>query len=713
MVWVIAGLNKKRPGLSIRSKLLLVSAVLFVLPWAGGQYIQDMENYLRKAQQDRLLARAQLVAAVLDEQQDIFQPRGYRPAQSGADETPAYSSHLYVRPLKRPIQLDGYLDDWLDFSSRAQSMDSPWPSSISYRYFIGSYGKHLYLVFDVRDDVRVYRQPGHLSVVKNDHLHLVLRDREGQLQHYIIATLAPGWVNAQRVEMQQEEWRVVAPEYRIKGEWQESAEGYTLEIRIPLSLIGDQLSFFIADVDDVEKTEDIHLLGNAPSLDRPGSIIVSSPAMEALLRKVQRPASRTWVIDGYFRVLGVVGDIKQRVEDGEQRVGLLRGAVRFIYHLLLKQPAEDFTDELSEASYLQNPAVKSALQGRAATSWRDTPDKRVRILTAAWPIRKADKTLGVVAIEETSNAILILQNRAMEKLINLSVLTFLVTVIVLLGYATYLSLRILRLRNQIEKAISPEGRIKGQLSRSSAADEIGDLSRSFADMLERLAEYNRYLEGMAGRLSHELRTPITVVRSSLENLQSTRTTEEKQTYLQRASEGVERLSNILSRMSEASRLEQTLQSEKPGLIDLCQLVENCVSGYRLAYAEVDFEIENTVRGHCRIHASAELIAQMLDKLIANAVDFHLPKTAVCLKLSETEKQIRLSVQNQGPPLPEQMRNNLFESMVSVRSKRGEEPHLGLGLYIVKLIAEFHQAELRAENLHNNRGVEITILFAEA
>ena len=87
-------------------------------------------------------------------------------------------------------------------------------------------------------------------------------------------------------------------------------------------------------------------------------------------------------------------------------------------------------------------------------------------------------------------------------------------------YATWLSSRIRRLRDDAERAIDANGRVRRIAAGSTAGDEIGDLSRSFSGVLSRLADYASYREQLASRLSHELRTPIAVVRSSLDNLQA-------------------------------------------------------------------------------------------------------------------------------------------------------------------------------------------------
>ena len=101
----------------------------------------------------------------------------------------------------------------------------------------------------------------------------------------------------------------------------------------------------------------------------------------------------------------------------------------------------------------------------------------------------------------------------------------------------------------------------------------------------------------------------------------------------------------------------------------------------------------------------------LDKLFANAGDFRVPGTAIELMLLVTDDHWLLRVSNQGPPLPESMRDNLFQSMVSVRARREEgTPHLGLGLYIARLITEFHGGRIDADNLPAGAGVSFSMRF---
>lgn len=288
---------------------------------------------------------------------------------------------------------------------------------------------------------------------------------------------------------------------------------------------------------------------------------------------------------------------------------------------------------------------------------------------------------------------------------------FLIAVLGLLLFASRLSWRIRKLSREAEAAIDAKGRVTGALKSSAGSrDEIGDLSRSFSSILDRLGQYTHYLENMASRLSHELRTPVAVVRSSLDNLAMEPLPDPAKVYMERAQEGINRLNKILTRMTEARRLEQLLQSAERERFDLAQVVNGCVEGYRAAYPDVSFNAR-IPQGPIEVHGVPDLVAQLLDKLVSNAVDFHTPDSAVDIALTTDGQQALLTISNEGPPLPAEMEGQLFRSMVSVRPQHdAAEPHLGFGLYIARLIAEFHGGEVAAINRADGRGVLVSARF---
>jgi signal transduction histidine kinase len=232
-------------------------------------------------------------------------------------------------------------------------------------------------------------------------------------------------------------------------------------------------------------------------------------------------------------------------------------------------------------------------------------------------------------------------------------------------------------------------------------------------MLERLSQYTAYLEKLAGRLTHELRTPIAVVRSSLDNLRLQALAPDSAVYVARAEDGLNRLETILTRMAEATRLEQAVRAGERELFDAKAILAGCVSGYAAAYPTRRFDLSMPAP-NVFLRGSPDLFAQMLDKLAANAAEFATDGTPIEIALERAGDEAVLRFTNAGPPLPAEMEGRLFESMVSVRGGRaGGAPHLGLGLYIVRLVAEFHGGRATAANRADGGGVVIELRFPVA
>jgi dedicated sortase system histidine kinase len=421
-----------------------------------------------------------------------------------------------------------------------------------------------------------------------------------------------------------------------------------------------------------------------------------------ILHGVERTTSRIWVVTRDLRVLALAGTLKRG--EPPQETLTQRALGRLIPH-----PTEDFDDALRDDVLATGREISGALTGTPGVRLRNTPDGKAVVISAAHPIWNGDEVVGAVVVEESTNPILSVRSVALERLLVLTLAVFAVAAAVLIGFATRLTTRIRRLRDEAENAIDARGRIAHLVTAQNSGDELGDLSRSFSAMLGKLSQHHAYLESMASRLSHELRTPIAVVRSSLENLKLAPA--DARVYIERAEEGLKRLGTILTRMSEATRLEQGLASVERERFDLAAVVSGCVEGYRLAYPGQSFELA-LPRDAAIASGSPDLAAQLLDKLVANAVDFSSAGEPIRVSLSVADGAALLSVENQGLPLPESMRGKLFDSMVSLRGRdaRTGEPHLGLGLYVARLIAEFHEGAIRAENLASGSGVAVTATF---
>ena len=428
---------------------------------------------------------------------------------------------------------------------------------------------------------------------------------------------------------------------------------------------------------------------------------VAAPELEQILQGLTRTTARIRVVDRDLGILAHAGSLKRPPDDAEHGSWLDP-----LLALFLARPTEDFVDDGGSGSVPARREIVAALDGIPATGRRNTADARAVVVAAAHPIWVGDRVRGVVLVEETTNAVLAERNRAFERLFSIVVAIVLVGSLALTIYATWLSSRIRRLARDAEGAIDRDGRVRGPLPGSDARDEIGDLARSYSGVLARLAGYASYREQLASRLAHELRTPLAVVRSSLDNLAATPPPAEPRPYVERAQHGLDRLAAILARMTEAARLEEALDDAERERFDLRDVVAGCVEGYRSAYPLRPFAYQASGEPLV-VEGVPEIVAQMLDKLVENAVDF-ATGGAIEVAVARDGDQARLTVADEGPPLPAGDAERLFEPLVSVRAQESRAPHLGLGLAIVRIVATRHRGSVRAENRDDGRGVRIVV-----
>ncbi len=697
----------------IRAKLLLVALTLLAVPWVGLSFVQEMERFLRQGLEQSVAATAQAVATALHDRPQLFEPQ---PGHASPWNEPG---DLYLFALLAPIDVDATANGW-PASIVAHTYTPPLgtepASAAALKLRIGQYGTYVYALLEVTDAQVNYRGPQQAFIAQADHIEFALTTPEGEFKRFAVSPLRPGSGVAYKLQYQDGQLMLAQPEPRISAVWRETARGYNVELAIPLSLLGEKLAFGVADVAQPESG--VSTWAATSPLDQRegmGRLIVPSPEIQQVVQGLGRATSRIRVVDKSQRVIAEVGSLKRARQAlaPSARPTLIERieahTLRPLYARILKQPTDDFTDDSARTTRIETQELESALHGVPQTTRRATMDKHAVIVSSAYPIWVKDQVIGAAVVEETTNAMLTIRNQALEKLFTSVLAVFFIVTLVLLLFASRLSYRIRKLRDEAEAAIDAKGRIVGGLKQSARVnDELGDLSRGFSSVLERLGQYNHYLENMASRLSHELRTPIAVVRSSLDNLAQQAVPNEAKVYMARAQEGVQRLTTILTRMTEARQLEQVLQSAERERFDLTQVVAGCVDGYRSAYPGATFNLRIPSEPIV-LHGVPDLIAQMLDKLVSNAVDFHRADSSIDIAVARDAQHAVLTVSNEGPPLPAEMAEQLFQSMVSMRPHNtGSEPHLGFGLYIVRLIAEYHGGEVRAENRKDGAGVIVTV-----
>ncbi len=658
--------------MKLRSKLLLITLSFLLLPWAGWQWLRQMETLLREGQEQALLASAEALA---------------RAVAARPGDLPEQGPSLFVQTHARAPTLDGRFGDWSGLASRGfRGGDGVERLGLA----LGRVDDALFLRVEVTASHGQRADAAWPRAALSDHLQLAMDGTFGALQ-LRLANAADG---ALRVISDD---GTAAP-ITLHGVWRDTPTGYAVELQLPQGLLPERLGLQVQLTAHGDQSVSIGTASESPLLLWP--LLRRSDRLARPLLPLLPSDMRARLVAAEGWVLAEAGDLPESTSNSD-----LPWWRRELYQQLLYANDPWTLDDL-DAPRSDRAEVWQALSGVPATAWRRDREASRLILAAAVPIVGAAGVRGALLLEREHQTLL-LMDRGLGGLIGSTLLVLLGAGGVLLLFASRLSWRIGRLRNAAENALERDGSLRS-FPRSTDGDEIGDLSRSFARLLDEVAANQDYLRSLAGKLSHELNTPLAIVRGALDNIAPQSLSSDASACVQRARSGSDRLAAIVRAMSEASRIEQAIASAETEDFDLSRLLRDCASNHADLLAPRRFELR-LPDGPVAICGAPELIAQALDKLIDNARSFTPTDGWVRLSLHLHGDVARIAVANQGPLLPVTMRGRLFESMVSLRpAQRSDGVHLGFGLYLVRLVADLHRGSATAEDLLDGSGVEFAL-----
>ncbi|ROQ44873.1 dedicated sortase system histidine kinase [Marinobacter sp. 3-2] len=656
--------------MNLKRQLFVASLLMLLIPWAGLQFVLELDDALRQQARQQLQAQAERLAATAGDQ--IIGTPVVRPGE------PA----IYVEPFAGNLNLDGYADDWPGYDEANQTRNwqrvtSGKAGETALQWQAATDRRNLYLLIRVSHRQPVFFNPGSPEQA-HDRLRLWLEPSGGNLaqesgrQSWLLRTPAPGQLYGLEEKGGQ-------PDYRLSGFLQGAGDGWQLELKLPMPVDRSRLGFAALWGSD-------QVTGVSTSVDPLPVLVSRNLALERQLEPQLNPGQQArlvepagWVIARQQADSAVTApefDSLSPVQVIEKiSLNALRGLVR------LYQP---------EPTSIETDTNRVDVEALPETSLVRHEDDSVWLLTTREVF--GGRTL---ILEKSLDQLLTLSGSALGSVIARSTLIIVALTLVLLGYASWLSWRITRLQRAVSASIDEDGRITGRVPDARSKDELGQLQRHFSLMVDRLHGYNRYLESFSRRLSHELKTPVAVVRSSLENLNHSDSEEERRQYIERAASATERLRQILHGMSEAARLEQSLDHADKEQFDLAEVAAEATAAYQALDSSHQIRYSGPQTG-CKITGSPELMVQLLDKLVDNARDFTPQDGLIQVGLKTTSEGLCLSVFNEGSTLPEDTTTDIFSPFVSMRDGQ-EQGHLGQGLLIVNLIADYHGAHVEARN----------------
>ena len=664
--------------MSLRFKLLLVALSTLALPWAGWQFVRQTEVLLREGREQALLASARMLASAL-----VARGLALPPGDA-----------LHVHALDESVVVDGYGDDWAVVRAHMQPLGPP-ADPARLQGVLGEARNGMHLFLDVRDATRTRVDPASPRAPDGDHVVLLL-EQEGEARSYRLSGAAPGTFRTRAREP-----GTVWPE-ELEGALQEDGSGYRIELRLPRAGTSTSRRIGLAMHDAARPGDDI--VARARALEREDATLARE------LAPLVPAHARVRILSAQAHLLAAAGTL-DLADAGATSPGWFASLV---YRVLIAPRLDGSPGLAQDSPRIDEREVRAALAGTPTTSWRAADAGGGVVLAAAVPIEDATGARGVLLFEQADAAVPALARRALTGLALATLSALVVAALVLLAFGATLSWRIRRLRDAAERAVRTSGRLDGPMPLADSRDELGDLARSFARLVDEVRSYTDYLRSLASKLSHELNTPLAIVKSSLDNLEHEPLTESARAYLARARQGAERLGAIVRAMSEANRIERAIASAEAEDFDLRALVQACGEGYRVIAQPRRLDV-TAPAGAVPMHGAPELVAQALDKLFDNACSFTPAEGRIALSLELRDREASIRVTNSGPPLQAAMQDRLFDSLVSLRERAaqrdGAVPHLGLGLYVVRLVAELHRGRASAANLADGSGVAFTITLA--
>ncbi len=423
-------------------------------------------------------------------------------------------------------------------------------------------------------------------------------------------------------------------------------------------------------------------------------------------------------IEPIIEIAHPVHQAKRKLESVE----LLKNTALWIVSLL---PREEnlpvFLGVQTDKGYNYSDVREAKRKNLSMSAWRDTRGEI--ILTAAMPIMKHnDELVGVVMLINNGEDIKQELGDVWFNILNVFLLTLLITILL----SIYLSGVIARPLRKLARAAENvrKGKIKDTdiPDMSDRHDEIGELSLVLRDMTHALWERMDTIEAFAADVAHEIKNPLTSLKSAVETARVVKKKEDLEKLLDVIRHDVDRLDRLITDISSASKLDAELSREAFDVVDLKDILARLSDAYRgpLERHEVLGGNENSVlkdgvvislklpkQGDIFVQGSEGRLFQVFQNILENALSFSKLKSKVDVVVSVKANRVTITIQDEGPGIPEGKLKDIFERFYSERPHHEEYGrHSGLGLSICKQIITAHAGVIYAEN-RKGRNDDIT------
>lgn len=350
--------------------------------------------------------------------------------------------------------------------------------------------------------------------------------------------------------------------------------------------------------------------------------------------------------------------------------------------------------------------------GEGPVKTRRVTEDGKQVVSVSIPIQHVSEVLGVLTLEASDVDAIIARERA--ALVPFILIAIGVTLLSSLLLSILVAQPMLRLAEAADRVRLSRARSISMPDLSRREDEIGDLSRALEGMTDTLSQRMDAIERFAADVAHEIRNPLTSIRSAVETLELVKDPKARERLMGILKQDVSRLDRLIGDISNASRLDAELSREHPRRIDLGRLLGDIVAVYDASRKTGEATVRLVVPAEpVTVSGREGPLGQVFRNLVDNARSFSSPGGEVLVSLEAIKGEAVLRVEDDGPGIPPENLETVFERFYTSRPKgQAFGGNSGLGLSIARQIVEAHGGRIGAENRPEG-GARFTVLLPEA
>jgi two-component system, OmpR family, sensor histidine kinase ChvG len=692
----LAYLLRPKRGIKLSLQVVSLIVILGAVPWVGYQFISEAKQFLDAGQ---MLSQEQFGRSVAN---TFYNDQESLSLSITADDA------LPKTYLSTPIALDGATQDWHE--QNYQSVLFPRRQTdlgLGYTIAMGERNGDMYGLIEVRDADPDFDSNVMLGFDTRDHLRFTWRNADDKIERVVLVPQQEGVVAMFRVDR---DWRrdmvdkfVRVP---ITAATRPKAGGYVVEFKISLSDMNDKQEIRFSVYDGTTRSG-ISSMGSSNKFHR---LNTRSSAANVLLERLSKTVSHIALYDTDFhlraqtqaRPRALIHDDTRSL--WERFMGVVDEGMMVLLHVTMGIAGDEVES--------QRGLLVAAMLGDVAQARWSSLNGGGFLATASPVLSDHGVVIGIVLVKQSTDEILKLQLKSLQNIMLFSVMGILLVFSTVFFLFWRLAYRVRKLRIETTLMVNTEGKLMANklVSQVDQDDSIGDLARSFSDVVSKLHEQQSFMSTMPRTLSHEIKNPLNAISTSLEVISDYPLDEEIKSYTDIAKRGLYKIESILAKLSSAANLEQALTNDEVEPLDLnhfltlyCQHQDQSAGG--------DIEIKYVeISNPAMVEAVDYRLEQALDKLLDNAKDFYRQGTPITVRLCADKFYWRIEVENQGELINPDETDQLFRSMVTSRTQAtaGGAGHFGLGLYVVQTIARFHKGSAHVVNLADGSGVCFSI-----